>query len=259
MSRRVHTHTTNHRLLALAIVTTVAILLGCSAGQLGSNQTLNSINNGDIFNDVFGDITRPTTDGHHHTPPPAQSQTHAFFEIPNGWDLVHADEENVVYQLKHQTVPDASLVLTHDSLTATKDQDELRGLHRQIVGRLPSSFEQTEYREYRTNDRPHIYTALEGKRAQDGPEMHVAGYTVAIAHDSYTVFAAYRKGDDRLQGDVERIVSSLKPHTSAPKAADVEAPSQDEPATAEEPTTEAPEGAPPKEDAADTKEAAPQA
>lgn len=253
MPRRVHPHPPHHNLSVIVIVTTMAILLGCSAGQLGSSQTLNAINNGDIFDDIFDDINLPTTDGPRQTPPPAQSQTHAFFEIPNGWALVHADEENVVYQLKHQTMQDASLVLTHDRLTQTKDQDELRGLHRQIVGRLPSSFEQTEYREYRANERPHIYTALEGKRAQSGPPMHVAGYTVAIAHDSYTVFAAYRQSDEHLQGDVERIVSSLKPHTSAPKTVDVEPPSDQAPAPA------TPEGSPPEEDAPGVKEAEPRA
>ena len=137
-----------------------------------------------------------------------------FFDPPSGWSVVKFVPESMRYQLKHDLEEHASLVITHHQLdakaTEAKRQEQLRQMHEQLIGRLPEQYKKQEYREWVHDDHPHILSRLKGKKGDDGPEMIVEGYSVAIADEGFIVFAAYPSAR-KLGSDIQGVVESLRP------------------------------------------------
>ena len=210
----------------------LALLLGCTQAQLkNSSKKLDRLTDkGGALDDVFNNKERPAgsargdgpsggakggSDGDGEAVAAVQDpHSHDLFNVPRGWKVAKEDDEILVYQLKHESRPDASIVISYDPLQKEGElarRNELRELHTRVVGRLPEGFAQQEYREWIDQKRAYIYTRLQGKKAEDAPEMVVSGHSVGVGSNSYTVFAAYRSGDHaKLSRDVEALVKSLK-------------------------------------------------
>ena len=238
------------------VISLILILLGCTNGKLDQDK-IDRFKSGEALQpveDLFKEkLALEDSDGSSKS---ASGKRPGFFEVPGGWALTQADEDILVYKLEHTSREQASVMISYDPLQKDDEaarEAELREQHKKIVGRLPSAFQQQEYREWRREGRPHIQTVLMGRRDEEAPEMIVSGYTVGIGHDSYTIFAAYMRSDqEALAEDIEHIVSSLKPQPDASgegQEGSAPEPAPEEPAPEEpDPEAEELEGVPPRGD-----------
>lgn len=202
---------------ALLILFVVAASLACNGNGI-SDEKLAGINRGEPFEPItnlFNDTANKPQNKQANTNAEVKpGDGPAFFDIPSNWKLTRADENAHVYQLKHNQNETASVMISYEEIDAPVDEQKarLRQSHENVVGKLPSSFKQQEYREWMVDERPHIHTTLAGRAAEDKPEMIISGYSIAIGADTYTVFAAYNKSDaSKLSNDIDAVVKSLRP------------------------------------------------
>lgn len=199
-----------HSLLLLAFV--VIASLACSNGQMKPGITLESINNGEAFDDLFSQ--KRTT----HVPSSRARQSASdgsqFFTSPGGWSLVGVDNDSGVYKLKNDAVEGASIVISYDRLEKDGDDrlPELEVLHDNIITRLPEGLVKMQADMTRHGGEPRYHTMLRGKPSADSEELIVSGYTVAIEQDAFSIFAAYPSTSHTLASDIESLVYSLKPY-----------------------------------------------
>ena len=235
-------------MLLLALV--VGASLACTGNEI-RNEKLAGINRGEPFEPItnlFND-TASQPQGQKKTAEKTADgeEKPDFFDIPRNWKLTRADNASHVYQLKHSQKDGASVMISYEEIDAPADEQKarLRQSHENVVGKLPTSFKQQEYREWMVDERPHIHTTLAGRAAEDKPEMIISGYSIAIGADTYTVFAAYNKSDaSKLSRDIEAVVNSLRPLPDASDDA-ADTAEEDEPEGAKQPEEPELEGSPP--------------
>jgi hypothetical protein len=189
-------------------------LLACKNGQMKPGLSLESINNGEVFDDMFSkkkttQVNRPSAKTN-----AALKRGSAFFSPPEGWTLTSVDDEIRVYKLKHDEVESASIVLSYDLLQNEEDGrlPELKTLHDSVITRLPKSLALQQSEMTRYKGEPRYHTMLRGKPSESSPDMIVSGYTVALVQDAFTVFAAYPSESRTLAADVEFLIYSLRPY-----------------------------------------------
>ena len=194
---------------ALLVVSLLALAaLACASGKR-KPMNLDSINNGEVFEDLFGGSSiKPGSR------PVEERGEVSFFTVPSGWTLSDADNERGVYKLKHDTVQSASIVISYDALTAEGEGrvPELERLHEAIVSSMPPSLAKVSSEMTRYKDEPRFFTLLRGKPKPDSKEMLVSGYTVSVVQDAYTIFSAYPAAVSTLAADVDALVRSLRPY-----------------------------------------------
>lgn len=247
MERTVHKQqpTAAWAMLLLALVAIAS--LACTGNEI-RNEKLAGINRGEPFepiSNLFNDTAGQPQGQKNAAGKTANGEDKPdFFDIPRNWKLTRADDASHVYQLKHSQKEGASVMISYEEIDAPADEQKarLRQSHENVVGKLPTSFKQQEYREWMVDERPHIHTTLAGRAAEDKPEMIISGYSIAIGTDTYTVFAAYNKSDaSKLSGDIEAVVNSLRP-LPEPSEEPAEPAAEEEPEQPEEPALE---GSPP--------------
>lgn len=207
------THTTRTRWLCVCVSLCVLVAaLACSNGQMKPGITLESINNGEAFDDLFSQ--KKTTQVPSSKTKRSASDGSQFFTAPRGWSLVGIDNESGVYKLKHDTIADASIVLSYDRLENEEDGrlTELEVLHDNIITRLPDGLVKMQAEMTRHGGEPRYHTMLRGKPSEDSEELIVSGYTVALKQDAFSIFAAYPARSHTLASDIEGLVYSLKPY-----------------------------------------------
>ncbi len=200
------------RLPILCVLALVISLLACKNGQLKEGITLESLNNGDAFDEIFADDKSKKPDAKTNQ---AFANGEGFFSMPSGWVLSSADDESGVYKLEHEQFESASIIISYDQLQKEEDGrlDELKVLHDAVITRLPSSLTVQQSEMTRHQGEPRYHTMLRGKPSEDSVEMIVSGYTVALVQDAFTVFAAYPVEQRTLASDIEGLIYSLKPYT----------------------------------------------
>lgn len=217
-----HTSSTRRDVFWASIVLGVmcSAVLACANGQMKPGVTLESINNGEVFDDLFSNKTNSTASTS------ASQVNDGFFTAPKGWEIVSIDDDNGVYKLKHKEITQASIVLSYDALKKQGDQrvQELEVLHHNVISRLPSSLVRMQSEMTRQNGEPKFHTMLRGKPSESSPEMIVSGYTISLEQDAFTVFAAYPVESRTLASDIEALMYSLKPY----KPLDVEPEAKEE-------------------------------
>lgn len=209
----------------------VGILLGCAQTKEHLKPAGDRINASfkravDPLDDLFGNKKKTTTtnkkeDKEEDKEEDKKAQDAAksvqnqdlFFDVPSNWTIVKFVETSKRYQLKHDTAEGASLVITYQkldpSLKPEQRQERLRQTHQALISRLPESYKKQEYREWNKNNRPHILTALKGKKKEDAPEVTIMGYSVAVDQYDYIIFAAF-PSTTSLSSDIESVVKSLR-------------------------------------------------
>lgn len=201
----------------------VGILLGCAQTKERLKPAGDRINASfkravDPLDDLFGNKKKTTTankedDKKAQDAAKTVQNQDLFFDVPSNWTIVKFVETSKRYQLKHDTAEGASLVITYQKLDPNlkpeQRQERLRQTHQALISRLPESYKKQEYREWNKNDRPHILTALKGKKKADAPEVTIMGYSVAVEQYDYIVFAAFPSAKS-LGTDIESVVKSLR-------------------------------------------------
>lgn len=189
-------------------------LLACKNGQMKKGLSLETINNGEVFDDMFSKKKTTQLNTPSAKTSAALKRGSAFFSPPEGWTLISVDDESRVYKLKHDEVESASIVLSYDLLQNQEDErlPELKTLHDSVITRLPKSLALQQSEMTRYKGEPRYHTMLRGKPSESSPDMIVSGYTVALVQDAFTVFAAYPSESRTLASDVEFLIYSLRPY-----------------------------------------------
>ena len=202
---------TTRGLCAVVVACAFLAFLACSNGQMKPSITLESINNGEAFDDLF---SQKKTQAPSSKAQRSASDGSQFFTSPKGWSLVGVDNESAVYKLKHDTIDDASIVISHDRLEQEGDDrlPALESLHDNIITRLPDGLVKMQAEMTRHDGEPRYHTMLRGKPSADSEELVVSGYTVALEQDAFSIFAAYPASSHTLASDIESVVYSLKPY-----------------------------------------------
>lgn len=189
-------------------------LIACQNGQMKPGISLESINNGEAFDDIFSQKKTTQANKPSSSANDAVHNGSSFFTAPSGWTLISADDESGVYKLSHDEIEGASIVVSYDQLVNRGDGrlPELKGIHEAVITRLPDSLAMQQSEMTRHQGEPRYHTMLRGKPSQDSEEMIVSGYTVALVQDAFTVFAAYPVEARTLAADVESFIYSLRPY-----------------------------------------------
>jgi hypothetical protein len=225
--------TTSQLLLLLITAHALAIALACGGPNVSGRDDSDPFNNffdsSDPLNDLFGS---PKVDGRPReevqADKPAEVRTAApmavvqdkppqrasFFDIPAGWQVERHSPEAQMYKLIHPDLPRASLVLSTQAIEGEGDlQEQLRSLHNNLVGKLPSSFKRVELREWIDNDDAHILTRMKGERSDDKSEVQVIGHSLARARRAYLILGA---SAPEHRAAIEQAVDKILPTIHSP-------------------------------------------
>lgn len=231
--------TTSQLLLLLITAHALAIALACGgpsvSGRDDDGPSNSFFDSSDPLNDLFGS---PKVDGR----PPAETKTDkpaevktadptpvaqdkppqraSFFDIPAGWQVERHSPEAQMYKLVHPDLPRASLVLSTQAIEGEGDlQEQLRGLHNNLVGKLPSSFKRVELREWIDDDDAHILTRMKGERSDDKSEVQVIGHSLARARRAYLILGASAPEQrEAMEQALDKILPTIHSPAAQPTA-----------------------------------------
>ncbi len=191
------------------------IVLGCASINRGVRSAVNPLT--DVFSGDKKGAKADKADAQTQAQAQAAAaQSDMFFDTPPGWTITKYVEESNRYQLKHDRVESASLVITTQALTAQDVRgqwEELQRGHDALLNKLTATYPVFDARSKPRDPRPMLYTRLQGSKG-DGPEMIIEGYSLAIEGDAFIIFAAYPSENVVLEGDVADVVQSLRPRVT---------------------------------------------